>query len=471
MNSENINSPKPPAVDSFAAVKLGEKNFSASIEVFAPRGGGSDVTIDILKAALKDAGVCYGIDENVLTQIAERRIYRTTRTVAQYSPPKNGIDGTITYKFDKIINNIPIENEEGYVDYRELGNIKSITKGTVIADITLPIDGVPGRDVLGREIAPVPPKKAAFTVGVGTVLSADGLTLYAAVDGHLVYDKNAFSVRKVLDVKADIDFNTGNIEFISDINIRGNVGEGFKVVSTGGNVTIQGAIFSGAVIKAFGNITLNMVANHAKIEAGGNISAAFCEYCNLKAGGDITVQTMILSTAYCGGTLNCTGKGGLVGGHYTVLSGAIINGNIGSPHYPQTEILLGNNTVLADERDRLLAEIESIEKQIIDLGNIVDFLNAKKRKDFTLTEEKEHLLGESVRTRIMKNRAVGGAKKRIEEIEQLLDNIQDLRMTVGGTVYSKTRLCINTAKYVVRDDLKNVTIFVDKNNNFHFDNM
>jgi uncharacterized protein (DUF342 family) len=471
MNSENSNSPKPSAVDAFAVVKLGEKNFSASIEVFAPRGGGFDVTIDTLKTALKEAGVCYGINENILAQIAEKKIYRNERTIAEFTPPENSINGTITYRFDKFVGNIPLENEEGYVDYRELGKVRSITKGTVIADITLPIDGVPGRDVLGREIAPVPSKKAAFTVGVGTVLSADGLTLSAAVDGHLVYDKNAFTVRKVLDIKADIDFNTGNIEFISDINIRGNVGEGFKVVSTGGNVTIQGGVFSGAVIKAFGNITLYMVANHAKIEAGGNISAAFCEYCNLNAGGDITVKTLILSTVYCGGTLNCTGKGGLVGGHYTVLSGAVISGNIGSPHYPQTEILLGNNTVLADERDRLLAEIESAEKQIIDLGNIVDFLNAKKRRDFTLTEEKEHLLGKSVRSRIMKNRAVVAAKKRIEEIEHLLDNIQDLRMTVGGPVYSKTRICINTAKYVVRDDLKSVTIFVDKNNDFHFDNM
>jgi uncharacterized protein (DUF342 family) len=469
MNSENTKN--LTAVDSFAVVKFGEKNFSASVEVFAPRGGGKDITIDILKAALREAGVCYGIDENALTQIAERRIYRTTRTVAEYSPPENGIDGTITYKFEKYINNIPIENDEGYVDYREIGQVRSIKKGTVIAEITLPIDGVPGRDVLNREIAPVPPQKAAFTVGVGTVLSSDGLTLSAAFDGHLVYDKNAFSVRKVLDIKADIDFNTGNIEFISDINIRGNVGEGFKVVSTGGNVTIEGGVFSGAVIKATGNITLNMVANHAEIEAGGNIDAAFCEYCNLSAGGNITVQTLILSTAYCGGTLNCTGKGGLVGGHYTMLSGAVINGNIGSPHYPQTEILLGNNTVLADERDKLLNEIVSAEKQIIDLSNIVDFLNAKKRRDFTLTEDKEQQLGKSVRARIMKSRAVVAAKKRIAEIEHLLENIQDLRMTVGGTVYSKTKICINTAKYVVRENVKNVSVFVDKNNNFHFDNM
>jgi uncharacterized protein (DUF342 family) len=461
----------PPAAPAYAVVRLGEKCVSAVIKAAAPKNGGNDITVKILKEALDEAGVCYGIKEDVLLEIAEKKIYDKELRVAEYTPPVPGKNGSISYRYERVPTALLVENEHGKVDYRELGLFKSVIKNTVIADITPPEEGIPGIDVFGREIAPKPVSKAAFTTGVGTVLSDDGLQLIAAFDGVINFENSAFVVRRDLNIKADIDFNTGNINFLGDINIYGNVGEGFKVESTGGNIVIYGAVFSGAEISATGSITLNQVCNHAVINAGRNINATFCEYCDLFADGDITAQTLIVSTVYCGGILTCTGKGGLVGGHYTILSGAVISGNIGSPNYPQTEILLGNNTVLADERDRLRSDIIRTENEITDLTMIVDYLNAKKRKEYTLTEEKEHMLGKSVRTRIMKNRAVLDAKKRIEEIDHLLENVQDLRMKVGGTVYGKTRICINTAKYVVKDDRQRVIIFVDKDNEFHFDNI
>lgn len=470
MNSDIKNNLKP-AVNSFATVRIEDKSIFAEIEVTAPKYGGSDVTVNILNRALDEAGVCYGIKENVLKEIAEKKIYNKKIRVAEYTPPVTGKNGLIDYRFDRVPTALLVENEKGDVNYRELGLFKSVLKNTVIADITPPEEGIPGTDIFGREIAPKPVSKAAFTTGVGTVLSEDGLQIIAAIDGVINYEKSAFVLRRELNIKADIDFNTGNIQFIGDINIYGNVGEGFKVHSTGGNIVIYGAVFSGAEITAAGSVTLKKVCNHGTVNAGGSINAAFCEYSDLSSNGDITVQTVVFSTVYCGGTLVCSGKGGLIGGHYTILSGAVINGNIGSPHYPLTEILLGNNTVLADERERLSTEIARAEHEIIDLNMIVDYLNAKKRVDFTLSEEKEHLLGKSVRARILKNRVVSDAKKRIIEIEHLLENVQDLRMTVGGTVYVKTRICINTAKYEVKNEWKHVTIYVDKDNEFHFDTM
>jgi uncharacterized protein (DUF342 family) len=456
-------------VPSYVKVTIGERSESASVIVMPPVG--TEITLDKLLEAIVAAGIYHGIRQDVIKKIIEDKLYNKTYVIALFTPPVPGKNGSISYQFDRVPTALLVENEQGNVNYRELGLFKSVLKGTVIADITPPEAGVPGIDVLGREIVPNPVTKASFTIGVGTVLSDDGRRIIAAFDGVINYEKSAFVVRRDLNIKADIDFNTGNIKFLGNINIRGNVGEGFKVESTGGNIVIYGAVFSGAEIKAAGNITLNQVSNHAVIRAGGNINAAFCEYCDLFADGDITAQTLVLSTVYCGGTLICKGKGGLVGGHYIILSGAVINGNVGSPHYPQTEILLGNNTVLADERERLQKEIARTENEIIDLTMIVDYLNDKKRKEYTMTHEKEHMLGESVRARIIKNRAVKEAKKRINEIDQLLQNVQDLRMMVGGTVYSKTRICINTVKHQVNDDRKSVTIYVDKDNEFHFDEM
>jgi uncharacterized protein (DUF342 family) len=470
MSNENDNTPQPPAVSAYVIVRLEEKNVSASVEVLPPKNGGEEVTLEKLKAALAEAGVCYGIKEDAILEIAEEKLYGRERCVAEYTPPENGVNGSIEYKFEKFVDAIPIENDEGYVDYRELGRVRSITQGTVIASVTLPVDGIPGRDVLDREIAPNPTKKAAFSVGVGTVLSVDGLTLSAAVNGHLVYEKNAFTVKRVLDIKADIDFNTGNIEFLSDINIRGNVGEGFKVISTGGNITIQGGVFSDAVIKASGSITLMQVANHCTIDAGGDIKANFCEYCNIRAAGNITAMTLMICDTYCGGTLTTKGseRGGLVGGRITVLTGVSIGNNIGSPNYPTTVISLGDNSILTAEREKLISRNEKMTREIRDLTLIIDFLNNKKKTEKCLRPESEELLGLSVKKRILSNREIKASNDRIEEINNLLTNRQDLRLEVMGTIYPKTEININTVRFETKGEWKRVSVFVDEDDAVHY---
>jgi uncharacterized protein (DUF342 family) len=470
MNNENTNTEQPPAIDAFAVVRREEKNVSASIEVIAPKNGGKDVTLDILKTAIDKAGVCYGINEDILLEIAENKVYDTELTIAEYTSPQNGTNGSITYHFDKFVDALPMENEEGYVDYRELGRIRSIIQGTVIANITLPIEGIPGKDVLGREIAPQPTKKAAFAVGIGTVLSVDGLTLSAAFDGHLVYEKNAFTVKRELNIKADIDFNTGNIEFLSDINIYGNVGEGFKVISTGGNVTIQGGVFSGALIKAAGNITLNQVANHCEVRAGGDITANFCEYCDIFADGNITATTLMICDVYCGGILTTKGsnRGGIIGGSITVLAGVSIGNNIGSPNYPTTAISLGDNSVLNAERDKLLLRNEKYDNEIIDLTMIINYLYDQRKTGKRLLPEKEELLGLSIKKRILCKRHIMMIKNRIEEIENLLTNRQNLKFDVVGTIYPKTKININTVRFETTGEWKNVTVYVDEFNEVHY---
>jgi uncharacterized protein (DUF342 family) len=476
MNSENENNQAPaqnneqPPVDSYAIVRLEEKNVSATIEVVAPKNGGKEVTYELLKTALDDAGVTYGVIDETLREIAEKRTYGKEILIAKYTPSTPGTDGTISYKFDKFVAAVPIENDDGYVDYRELGQIRSITAGTVIALITLPIEGEPGRDVLDREIAAAPPKKAAFSVGVGTVLSIDGQTLSAAIDGHLVYEKTAFTVKRVLDIKADIDFNTGNIEFLSDINIRGNVGEGFKVVSTGGNVTIMGGVFSGALIKAKGSVTLKQVANHCNIEAGRDVTANFCEYCNIHADGDINASTLMICDVYCGGILSTKGSktGGLVGGRYTVLTGINIANNIGSPNYPTTIISLGDNSILDEERGKLITTVVKYENEITDLTMVIDYLNAKKKEERNLIPEREELLGESVRKRIKRQRDIKTARTRVDEITNLLTNRQDLKLEVAGSVYPKTQININAVHFEVKDEWKRVSIKVDENDEVQY---
>jgi uncharacterized protein (DUF342 family) len=462
---QNIN-PELPVIDGYVRVELGEKNTTAMIEMSPPSNGGKDVTVDKIKAALADRGIVYGIHEVKIEDIVNQKLYDRIFTVAEYTPAIQGVNGSIKYLFEMHPEHLPVEDEMGFVDYRELKRIRSITAGTVIAEIVPPTDGTPGKDVLGREIIPAPGKKAKFAVGVGTVLSIDGLTLSAAIDGHLVFESKSFVVHRSLNIKADIDFNTGNIEFISDITVQGNVGEGFKVVSTGGNVTIQGALFSDSYIEATGDIMLKQVANHATVKAGGNIIAGFCEYCDLNSVGDINASTLMMCNVYCGGTLTVKGvkTGGIIGGVYTVLCAVNCFNNIGSPNYPTTTISLGDNSILTAEKEKLQKQVQALQNDLYEIAMLVEYLNEKKKKEFKLSPDREEMLGVSAKSKILINRDISMLNKRIEELSALLENNQSLRIDVGGTLYAKTRININTMHYDSDLDQSRITVSVDQFN-------
>ena len=70
--------------------------------------------------------------------------------------------------------------------------------------------------------------------------------MIAARSGHLEFANNAFHVRPVLEIKGDVDYGTGNIDFNGDVHIFGDVREGFDVRATG-TIIINGLVEAATV--------------------------------------------------------------------------------------------------------------------------------------------------------------------------------------------------------------------------------
>lgn len=84
-----------------------------------------------------------------------------------------------------------------------------------------------------------------------------------------------------------------------------------------------------------------------------------------------------------------------MGGKYTSLSSAELP-NIGTKNYTPTMLTIGDNALLAEERDSLLMEIEKNNKGINDVTLIINFLNEKKKEQRSLPEDKEKILATPV---------------------------------------------------------------------------
>lgn len=419
----------------------------AYIYIYPPENGGKDFTLQDINSALAHYGIVYGIDNNVIESIVFNQKYGQKILCAVGKPPVDGEDGTISYRYAQKVVGTPIENDRGFVNYKDLGLIRTVHEGDVIADITMPTDGVAGTDVTGAPIKPRPGKKASYTVGTNTKLSEDGLQIVAAADGNIVFRNGAFTIDTVVTVNGDVDPSVGNIDFIGDVVIKGSVFEGYKVAS-GGNITVSGEV-NGATIEAGGDVLIKKGCINSTVTAHGSFSALFCEHVKIKCDGNVSAMNYVVCDIYCGGKLDTKGSnGGIVGGRYVILN-SIEVANIGSKANPPTDITLGDNAMLAEEKQGLLVKISQLQKTLDDLTLVVNFLNEKKKELRRLPEDKEEILGNAARQKIMLNVEIASANKRIKEIDLSLKVKQRLTISCKGYIYPNVKITINDASYKV----------------------
>ena len=345
-------------------------------------------------AAIRAKGIAFGVIESAVSEAVEQRRYGENVCVARWKPPVNGVDGTIEYYFKKESTFKPIEDENGNVDYKNLGLVRNIYHGTPIAKITPPTEGTPGTDIMGKPVAQKHGVPAKFSVGKGTELVNDGTEIIASVDGNLVYTNGSFCIEESLLIRGDVDVSSGNIDFIGDIMVKGNVMEGFSVTSKK-NVTIFGTVTNGTVT-ADGNITIKLGSINSKLHSEkGSIKLDFCQNSSVWAAFNVEASSFIGGDVYAGKKLIASGKGILVGGKYTALED-ISASVIGSDNYTKTMITLGNNAVLSEEMEGHKHKVAELEDKLDQLGKIVTTLT-EMAKVSKLSPQREQMKVEAMR--------------------------------------------------------------------------
>lgn len=431
--------PENMVVHSTVQVTVNPNRTTAFMSFSRPENGGLDITVDKIMAALDENLVSYGILEADIQKAVELKLYDQNVCAAKWDPPVDGTDGTIKYfyKIDSVA--APMENENGTIDYKNLGLVRNITAGTPIAAITMPTEGQPGMDITGMVVKQKPGVPAKFNVGAGTSLVNDGLEIIAAVDGNLVYKNGSFCVDETLVINGDVDVSSGNIDFIGAVNIKGSVFEGFRVTSKK-NISINGSV-NGAEISADGDIFIKIGSINSNIECKGNIKLGFCENSKVHATGTIESASFIGGEVFSEEKIIASGKGIIMGGKYTALDG-IEASVIGSEKYVKTEITLGNNAVLSEERDELEKQIAAMEDKADQLGKILTTL-AEIAKKGKLSPEREQLKAEALRNRLKLQSEIKKFKMRISIIDDTLQLTQNLSIGCKRFFYPGVTLRIN----------------------------
>ncbi len=449
-------------IDAYAEVKVEANKQSAYMIVHEPKYGGKEITPEQIAQEIKYSSVMYGLENMEYIQMAFRTIgYDHRIVIANWKAPVDGQNGYIEYHYDQNKVAKPTEDEHGNVDYKDLGLITNILRGSKIATIHEPTEGEGGYNVIGEPIQQKVGIPAKYSLGKGTKLSMDGKYIVADVDGNLVFKGGRFEVNEDLNISGDVGFSTGNIDFIGNVNIGGNVFEGFKVISKK-NITVHGMCTS-ADIKAGGNVTIKLGCLQSKINCKGTFTANFCENSRIKSTGDVQANSFISCDVYTDGAIIAGGKGIISGGSYTAIDD-IKASVIGSDHYVKTDITVGSNAILTAERERTNARLEKLEDALRQLTMVIDMLTERQKQGITLSPKHEQMKSESLRTKIMTQKELKKMYARVEEIDNELSQKQNISVACKKRFYPGTTIRIDAYSYTVSQIYENskATVVGDK---------
>lgn len=444
-------------IDGQVNVSVDKDMMRAFVEVTGPEEGGVPCSLEQVRKALADKGVVYGIKEEALQQAVLAENWRRDILIAEGVAPVDGINASIIFKFPLPKERIgPKVDDKGNVDYHDLGLIYNVKKGTLLAERIPAIEGEPGTNVMGNQIPPKKPKELRLPRGKNTVADNEERFLYAATDGHVTIMDNKVVVDPVLHINGNIDYSTGDIDFIGNILISGMVNSGFKVKAEG-DIEINGFI-EGADVTATGSIVVKGgIAGGLKslVKAGENIYARFVENSRVEAGKDVIVKDAIMqSFVKAGGSVRVSDRKALIVGGCIQAFQEVESKVLGSQLATQTIVEVGINPLFRAEYQNLVKQKTEKKKLFDNLSNNLQIFQRSGVSPDNLSENKRRTLLKMLEDFKKLRQEMAEIEERIIYLEEEFEKGSMARVKVLETVYPGVRISIGQSMYIVNDIVK-----------------
>mgnify|MGYP002510513046 CR=1 FL=1 len=358
---------KPEGLDAFPWFFISADKLYAWVLVLPPTGQGRELTRDILIRALEEQNISYGVDQRLIDRLShDENRYFTLFLIAQGKPAFDGKNGNIVDYFPREVERLLEVDEFDQVDYASLNLIHNVKEGQEICRLIRPTEGEPGRTVLDQEIPAKSGKSVPLPKGRNTEISEDGDVLVALTSGHVEFTGRSFQVKPVLDIPGNVDFSTGNIKFLGDVNIKGDVLTGFTVRAMG-SIWVGGVIEAGSTVEAGGDLTVVkgiLGDGTTTVRAQRCIFSKYIENATIYVRENLQTDAIINGSIYCDGeVLVRSGRGSIMGGK--VWAAEMVSAStVGSKSECRTSIILGGLPCTSFERELVRKELKELEMEL-----------------------------------------------------------------------------------------------------------
>jgi len=347
-------------------------------------------------AVLRERGVV--VDQEVerrATELVERHRADPSKEiveiVAQGQAPEHGVDERLEFRkeFDPALKDVSLTNGGGAVSHYERSSVTSVSSGTQIATLHPATEGADGWTVQGKALPAKRGKSLGLKLDDSVDVKPDGAVL-AHHDGLLEFKGGWLRVKEVLEIKENVDFSTGNVQFGGDVLISGSVKDCFTVSATGSIVVRQ--LVEAATLTAGVDIALEggMAAREkGEVQAWRDVTARYLDSVSVSVGRDLEVAKEIVNcTLWVAGAIRAP-RCAVIGGEIRA-SGAVDLGVIGAEGGAGPEITLGR-----------IPEVDALREKCRGLAPIVGDRLAKVREERATLERNSSKLTSTQAEQVM----------------------------------------------------------------------
>lgn len=432
------------------------------------------VTKEQILEAVRGYGIVYGIDEKAIDAMIASGNFLMELKVAVGKKAVRGEDAYVDFHFRKVVTGMPVEREDGTVDYKNLDLVQNVAEGDVVAEVVPPKTGTPGIDIYGNEVLAQDGDPCTPPIGSNVRYDEETGKILATVGGGVCFRSGVICVEEVYHVKGDVGPKTGSITYNGSVMIHGNVLEGFSVTADE-DITVNGMV-EGARLESGGNVLIKdgiNGMNKAVIRAKGNVSSVFIENATVFCGEDLYANVLMNCTVDVGHIIKLRGnRGAIIGGTYR--AGENINLiNVGNEKNLTQELFVDPCWY---EYYKMGLE-ERPEDPELTKFNLVERKNALRIQSNKLSDEVKKLqvekeyqqpISSTEKNKLMRSLLVkkSDISEKIAEIDEQIRECDrflighDFKIVCSGYVYPGTKLIINRARFHVNTIIQNQRFYV-----------
>lgn len=396
------------------------------------------INAEQMKEELQNKKIIFGIKEDLLKSFADSMdSVEFPLVIAEGKTAGVGADGYLVHK--AMTNEEKQEQDDRVYNFRNVIRINSVSNGQLIAEIVKPSLGEPGIDLFGMTIPAKSGKPVNIKVGKNVMLHED--KMYATLDGQLSITADSVNVFPVFEVDGDLDLNTGNIDFIGNVLIRGNAPSGYTV-KAGGDIHIMGLV-EGAHLVAGGSIHISggiAGGMRGSVEAGIDIHCNYLNQAICSAGQDVFIDRTILHSKVTSGGRVIVRNGHIIGGEIRAAR-SVEAIDFGNYHYMQTIIQIGNNQKILEKEMQLTKELKANKDSLMKLYMLSQRLNQRMEMVGALSTEENQLLKKQERTVAMLNKCNVEMESELSFIKAELSKMaEESFVKAQGEIYPNTQI-------------------------------
>ncbi|MFT5353231.1 MAG: hypothetical protein ACI9KE_000429 [Polyangiales bacterium] len=313
-------------------IVISEDGLSASARFPTKEQPGLEWSFALVEDLLRESNVVFGLDVMQVERFvdfAERSFKSDADSDENPFPPLDepfelargkaamrGARGRVNYFID-------VETQTGElgiddcIDFKKRYLMAPVDEGERIAMRAPPSLGSDGKKVTGELVDAGAGRDAPFTPGQNVRLEPDGKTYVATLTGVAIKRGEKLDVVSKLTISSDVDYETGNLESPTGVEISGSVRSTFRV-SAYGDVVI-GETLEDAVVEARGDVIVKVGISQGamgSVTAHGSITTPFVQNAQLRSGATVTIaDNCINSLVVAKEGIDVTGgRGRVVGG-------------------------------------------------------------------------------------------------------------------------------------------------------------